>query len=68
MKPRLSKNIVGRLVKKVSAARRARNRSFGFAQDGLGGGVRMQYVGAIRSSATKQMSLFASRQHTVLVK
>ena len=47
-----------RLVKKVSVARRAKNRSFGYAQDRPSAGVFMWYVGARRSSATKQMSLF----------
>ena len=43
---RLLKSSVCRLLKKSSEARRAKNRSFGSAQDRLGGGVLDQYVGA----------------------
>ena len=37
------KNYFYRLVKKIPDARRARNRSFGFIQDRLRGGVHAQY-------------------------
>lgn len=37
-------NSVFRPVKRVLDARRERDRSFGLAQDGLGGGILMQYV------------------------
>jgi len=38
----LLKNPVCRLLKKIPEARRAKNRSFGSAQDRLGGGVLIQ--------------------------
>jgi hypothetical protein len=55
------KNSVLNLVKKVQVkivVRRARNRSFGFAQDRLSAGILEQYGGARQSSATKQVGLF----------
>jgi hypothetical protein len=50
------KNSDSRLFKKVSDARRTRNRSFDFAQDRLE--AYLQYVVTRRLSATKQVSLF----------
>ena len=64
------KNSVYRLLKKISEARRAKDRSFGFAQDGLGGSVHSQYVGARRLNATKRMSLLqqpASAGHDAML-
>ncbi len=61
----LLKISVCRLLKKISEARRAKNRSFGFAQDRLSGGVLSQYVAARRFRApfdnaqgNRHMSLF----------
>ena len=45
---RFADSSVYRLLKKISEARRAKNRSFGCAQDGLGGGEHSEHVGARR--------------------
>jgi hypothetical protein len=52
------KNSVHRLLKKISEARRAKNRSFGFRSGQARRSVLSQYVGARRLSATKHMRLF----------
>jgi len=47
-------------AQKDSEATRAKNRSFGFAQDGLGGGVLSQYIGARRLKRNEAYESFSA--------